>query len=58
MRDHDVSELTARELERAKRDLRVSLSLTTPGSPVRVPIQAQMSAIDAELAERTRRADG
>ena len=58
MRDHDVSELTARELERAKRDLRVSLSLTTPDSPVRVPIQAQMSAIDAELAERTRRADG
>jgi hypothetical protein len=52
-RDHDVSGLTAGELERARRDLRVSLSLAWPGSPVREPILAQMAAIDAELAGRT-----
>jgi hypothetical protein len=52
-RVHDVSGLTAGELERAKRDLQVSLSLAWPGSPVREPILAQMSAVDRELAERT-----
>jgi hypothetical protein len=54
MRDHDVSRLTAGELERARRDLAVSLALAFPGSPVREPILAHMSAIDAELAERSR----
>jgi hypothetical protein len=58
MRDHDVSELTAGELERARRDLQVSLALAWPGSPVRGPIQAQMSAIDAELAGRAAGPDG
>jgi hypothetical protein len=53
MRDHDVSELTAGELERARRDLQVSLALAWPGSPVRAPIEAQMNAIDAELAGST-----
>jgi hypothetical protein len=53
-RSHDVSGLTAGELERVKRDLRVSLSLAWPGFPVREPILAHMSAIDAELAERTK----
>jgi hypothetical protein len=52
-RSHDVSALTPVELERAKRDLAVSLSLSVPGSPVRVPILAQMNAIDMELAART-----
>jgi hypothetical protein len=52
-RDHDVSEMTAAELERARRDLRVSLALAMPGSPMREPILAQMSAIDAALAART-----
>ncbi|MGH3187364.1 MAG: hypothetical protein ACRDPY_06955 [Streptosporangiaceae bacterium] len=52
-RIHDVSGLTAGELERAKRDLQVSLSLAWPGSPVREPILAEMSAIDRELAGRT-----
>jgi hypothetical protein len=52
-RVHDVSGLTAGELERAKRDLQISLSLAWPGSPVREPILAQMSAVDRELAERT-----
>jgi hypothetical protein len=52
-RSHDVSGRTAGELERAKCDLQVSLSLAWPGSPVREPILAHMSATDAELAERT-----
>ena len=51
-RDHDVSGLTAAELERARRDLRVSLALAWPGSPARVPIEAHLEAIDAELATR------
>ncbi len=52
MRDHDVSELTAGELVRAKRELRASLALVRPDSPARVPIVARMAAVDAELAER------
>jgi hypothetical protein len=51
-RPHDVSSLTAAQLERARRDLQVSLSLAVPGSPVRVPILAEMTAIDTELARR------
>jgi len=54
-RDHDVTALTAAELERARRDLHVSLALAMPGSPVSVPILAQLSAIDTELAGRTGR---
>ena len=53
MRDHDVKALTARELDRARRELQASLALARPDSPVRVPILAHMSAIDAELAGRT-----
>lgn len=52
MRDHDVSGLTAAELERARRELQASLALAAPGSPIREPILAHMSAIDAELAGR------
>jgi hypothetical protein len=51
-RIHDVSGLTERELERARRDLQISLSLAWPGSPVREPILAEMSAIDRELGGR------
>ena len=51
-RPHDVSSLTTVQLERARRDLEISLALAFPGSPVRVTIQAEMIAIDAELAER------
>ena len=51
-RDHDVSGLTVGELERARRDLLVSLSLAFPGSLVRGPILAHISAIEAELAGR------
>jgi len=51
-RQHDVSRLTVCELERTRRDLRISLALITPDSPARAPILASLSAIDAELAER------
>ena len=53
-RPHDVSGLTAAQLERARRDLEISLALAFPGSPVRVTILAEMTAIDTELAERAR----
>ena len=52
MREHDVTALTAAELEAARRELAASLALARPGSPVRVPVQARMAAIDTELAGR------
>jgi len=52
-RPHDVSGLTAAQLDRARRDLQISLALASPGSPVRVSILAEMTAIDTVLA-RTR----
>jgi hypothetical protein len=52
-RPHEVSHLTSAELERARRDLQISLALAFPGSPVRVPILEELSAIDRELAART-----
>jgi hypothetical protein len=51
-RPHDVSNLTSAQLERARRDLEISLALAFPGSPVRVPILEELSAIDRELAGR------
>lgn len=51
-RDHDVSDMTVGELERARRDLEASLALSRPGSMTSVPIMAQVRAIDQELAER------
>ena len=53
MREHDVTELTAAQLEAARRELAASLALARPGSPVSAPIRARMAAIDAELAGRT-----
>jgi hypothetical protein len=50
MREHDVTALTAAELEAARRELAASLALARPGSPVCAPIQAHLAAIDAELA--------
>ena len=44
--------LTARQLERARRELQANLALVRPDSPARVPILAQMSAIETELAGR------
>jgi hypothetical protein len=52
MREHDVSALTAAELEAARRELAASLALARPGSPVRAVIRARMAAIEAELAGR------
>ena len=51
MREHDVSALTARELERARRELAASLALTRLGSPALMPILATMNAIDTVLAQ-------
>jgi hypothetical protein len=51
----DVTGLTVGELERARRELQVSLALGRPDSPVRSPILAQLNAINAELAERAGR---
>jgi hypothetical protein len=51
-RPRDVSSLTDGELQRARRDLEISLALAFPGSPVRMPILAELSAIDRELAMR------
>jgi hypothetical protein len=51
-RHYDAAGLTAGELERTRRELAASLALAPPGSPARAPIQAQMAAIDAELAAR------
>jgi hypothetical protein len=54
VRDHDVTALTSRELQQARRDLAASLALARPGSLVRAPILAQMKAIDAALRARIR----
>ena len=51
-RPHDVHALTSPELDRARRDLAVSLALTVPGSPARVMIAAHLNAVDTELAQR------
>jgi hypothetical protein len=49
---HDVSGLNAGELELARRDLQVSLTLAFPGSPVNAPLLVHMSAMDTELDQR------
>ncbi len=53
MRDHDVTTLTAAELEHARREVAASLALARTGSPVRALILTCISAIDAELAGRS-----
>jgi hypothetical protein len=52
MRDHDVTALTLSELERARRELAAALALSRPDSAVHGPILAQLTAVDAELAQR------
>jgi hypothetical protein len=52
-RPHDVTGMTSPELQRARRDLQVSLSLSVPGSAVREPILTHLSAIDLELERRS-----
>jgi hypothetical protein len=54
-RHYDAAGLTAVELERTRRELAASLALARPGSSARAPIQAQIAAIDAELAARDTR---
>jgi hypothetical protein len=51
-RQYDAGGLRAGELERTRRELAASLALTRPNSPARAPIQAQLAAIDTELATR------
>ena len=51
-RRYDVGSLTTGELERTRRELAASLALARADSPVRVPILAHMSAVDAELDTR------
>jgi hypothetical protein len=53
VRDHDVTAGTVAELDGARRELAASLALAWPGSPVRAPILARISAIDAEQARRS-----
>jgi hypothetical protein len=52
-RYHDVRQLTTSELERIQRELRANLCLISPHSPMHVPIEARMRAVNAELAART-----
>jgi hypothetical protein len=54
MRDHNASHLTDRELYHARRELAASLALSRPCSPILAPIQAQLAAIDTELADRAK----
>jgi len=51
-RPHQVAMLTPGELERARRELGACLALARPDSPARVPILAQLKAVEAELARR------
>jgi hypothetical protein len=55
MRDHDVSRLTAAELEHVRRELAASLALVRADSPACGPIVAQMTAIDTQLADHAER---
>jgi hypothetical protein len=48
-----VTQLTADELRRIRRDLQANLGLIRVDSPARVPITAQLSAIDTELTRRS-----
>ena len=52
IRRYEAGGQTARELERARRELRASLALARPGSPTCAPIVAQLYAVEAELARR------
>jgi hypothetical protein len=52
MRDHDVSTMTADQMEHARRELAASLALLRPGSPARMPIENQLRAIDATYNQR------
>lgn len=55
MRSHDVSDMSAEDLVRARRELAASAALARPGSHIRATIDAQVSAIDAERTKRDHR---
>jgi hypothetical protein len=57
-RPHDVTGLTASELERARRELQASVALARTGSPAHCAILAHLNAINAELAERASQCPG
>ena len=48
---NDAHPYTVDELEQMKRDLAASLALLRPNSPARIPILAQISAVDERLAQ-------
>jgi hypothetical protein len=48
---HDVDAYTVDELEQVRRGLAASLALVRPNSPARIPILAQLAAIDVRLAQ-------
>jgi hypothetical protein len=51
-RAYEVRGLSVDELERVSRELRAGLALARENSPVRVPLLAQLNAVEAELARR------
>jgi len=55
-REHDVSGMTAAELERTRRELSASMVLSRSGAISAEVAAAQLSAVEAELAERDRAA--
>jgi hypothetical protein len=55
MRERDVSDMSAEDLKRARRELVASAALAREGSAIRATIDAQLSAIDAERTKRDHR---
>lgn len=54
-RQHDVSDMSAEDLVRARRELIASAALAREGSAIRATIEAQIGAIDAERTKRDHR---
>jgi hypothetical protein len=52
MRSHDVGSMSASALGEARRELAVSSALSRPDSPIHLPINAQLLAIDVEMVSR------
>ena len=52
MRTHNVGSMSASELGEARRELAVSAALSRPDSPIHMPINAHLLAIDAEMVSR------
>lgn len=56
MREHDVSHMTVTDLQRARRELAASVALSRSGAVSAGLAAAQLSAVEAEIAERDRQA--